>query len=344
MPKANSESDSLKVDFFPPDIRKDIEQVETTLKQITAEQPPLGDALHHILIQCKGKRLRPLVLVLAGRCQHSITPQVQWNEQNLITAAVSIELLHTATLIHDDVIDESTIRRGNPSINALWGDDFAILLADFSYAQSLKFALKAKNFEALSIFTQTAINIAKSEILTRTPFSLVEPVDFTYLTKNYYDIIDWRTAGLFAACCQIGALLAGGNKGQIHRLSTFGLSLGRSFQIIDDILDFVGNEKEIGKPIGSDLRNGVLTLPTILALKNVDSGSELWQMVGKSSLHSSQVLEGLKCVKEAGGIRLAYTEAQKWIDKAKQMLQGLPGSGYRTALETLADYTIQRLG
>ena len=331
------------IDFFPADIQQDIGKVVATLKTLTTEQPPLGEALHHVLIRSKGKLLRPSLLLLAGRFQCSMTPQSSWNERDLIDTAASVELLHTATLIHDDVIDGVKTRRGNPTINELYGDQFAILLADFSYAQSLKFALKTQQIESLTIFAQTAINIVKSEILSRVPISLTEPVDFKTLIAQYFEMIDWRTAGLFAACCHMGSLLAGGTESQIKRLSQFGLYLGRSFQIVDDILDFVGSEPQLGKPIGSDLRNGVLTLPMILALKHGRRKSRLWKILGKPTLDADAVREGIQDVKESGGVKLAYETAQKWKDKAKLALHGLPVNGYKNALESLAEYIVQRL-
>ena len=328
--------------IFSQTISQDLSRVEEELKRFASEPGILGETINHHIIKGKGKLLRPAIMLLVGRLQHSVSHASNWDTNSLITLAASIELFHSATLLLDDVIDNAKTRRGIPTVNSIWGNKIAILVADYCLAKTFNWVIETKMLKVTSIFSKIALEVSKSEILKEGSNSPCMNNDLEAIKKAYYSQIDSRTASLFSASCQIGSIIGGGSTQERGSFGKFGLYLGRSFQIVDDILDFVGEEEQLGKPIGNDLQNGRVTLPTILTLETLAGDNILWGIMQPKKLNPSLVKEGLQIVKSSGGIEKAYSEAQKWKEKAMSVLNILPDNEYREHLKGITEYSVQR--
>jgi len=244
---------SLSTIYEP--IQEDLARVEARLRAVgEVSSPWLAELLAHSL-ESGGKRLRPALVLLSGKFQN-------YNLSYLLPMAVAVEVLHTATLVHDDAIDNSPVRRGRPTINKLWGEDKAILLGDYLLAKTEELASDTQNLRVLRLFAQTLGAIASGELSQAfSAFSLEQT------RERYLERISAKTASLISLATESGAILSQAPERMVTALKEYGYNLGIAFQIVDDILDFVGDEAEMGKPTGSDLAQGTLTLPAMLLLE-----------------------------------------------------------------------------
>ncbi len=269
-----------------------------------------------------GKRLRPALVILASKFHRA-------DEEKLIGLAASVEMLHTATLVHDDMIDHSLFRRGTPTLNSRWKDEIAVLVGDYLFASAAKLAAETQNPHIISIFAQTLMRICTSEV--KEALRRWKPA-----REDYYQRISQKTACLFAAATETGSILSGALEEESQALRSYGHNLGMAFQIVDDILDFTGEERELGKPIGSDLRQGIITLPTIYFLEENPDG-------GKGNPVPEGELESLiESIKVSGAIGSSRAEAQGFTEKAKEALAPLPANRYRQMMLDLADLLLTR--
>ena len=309
-------------------IREELRQVEARMGEaLISDEEPLTAILRGVFIS-GGKRLRPALTILASKFRQSEASKVA-------ALAAAVEMLHTATLVHDDMIDNSLMRRGNPTLNAAWDDGVVVLVGDYLFARSAALAAETESPRIISLFAKTLMLICSSEL--REALSIAKPN-----RKDYYWRISKKTASLFAAATEGGALLSEAVEEEVQGLRSYGYNLGMAFQIVDDILDFTGDEAELGKPIGGDLRQGVITLPVLYFLEeNPDWGSV--EMILRGGEEREEHIHSLVTrIKGSGAIRSSQAEAQGFTEKAKEALSVLPVNEYRQVMLELADYLMVR--
>ena len=293
-------------------------------------QVPLLDKVMHYIVKRKGKQIRPILVFLSARI---------WGETTETTyrAATFVELLHTATLVHDDVVDEAEKRRGWLSINAIWKNKIAVLVGDYLLSKGLLLALDNKEYELLHIISYAVKSLSEGELLQ------IEKARKLDIEEDiYFDIIKKKTASLMASSCAAGAASVTKDEITIQRMRQFGETLGIAFQIKDDLFDY-GNGP-IGKPTGIDIKEKKMTLPLIHALSKADRTQkrDIILSIKKRSTKSKTVRDVIAFVKEKGGLEYAAEVMQDYRDQALDLLKGFPESEARVAMEQLVDYVIER--
>ncbi len=316
-------------DIFAP-IESDLQKVEMLLRDYArAEFGPLAEVIE-TTIGSGGKRVRPALVLLCGRF-HPV------REDHLYRLSVAVELLHVATLIHDDLLDRSAVRRGTPTISSRWNEKATVLAGDFMLAKAAKASAQVGDFEVMSIFADAVMVICEGEIR--------QDFDGRALSPNraeYYDHIHAKTASLFAACTESAAVLSKATEPERQALREYGHNLGMAFQIADDVLDFVGTEREVGKPVGSDLRQGIVTLPTIYFYEQ-DPRREALDSIFSHNGHSSEEFDRvIEWIRTSPAIQAAHAEARQFAERAQHALEVLPTTLHRTALWELANYVVER--
>ena len=317
-----------KVNFF--DIVQDqIPIVEGRMReQSNGHHPDLEMALNHLLAS-GGKRIRPTVTLLVGGM---FGAQIE----HLVTLAAAVELLHTATLVHDDVIDGSLLRRGSPTLNARWSPGATILAGDFIFARAAKLAAETESVEVMKLFAKTLSTIVNGEI-TQLFISkgLVN-------REDYYQRIYAKTASLFELCTVAPVFLSGGDENTISSMQTFGYEVGMAFQIVDDILDFTSQQNELGKPVASDLRQGLVTLPALHYLEMYPDDPDMKAVIENRIVSEESIMKVVGAIKESGAIRSALEEARRFSERGLESLRNLPDTEERQALEALAQFVVNR--
>ncbi len=313
-------------------VEDDLRAVETLLEEQSRSDVKLIAEIGRYVREGGGKRVRPALLLFASRlCGYR-------GERAILLAGV-VEFIHTATLLHDDIIDEATTRRGRLSVNSRWGNDITVLLGDFLYTKSMGMALSQDNLPILRLLSDVTLRMIEGELL-----EIERCGDLGVRPDDHLDIIRRKTAHLFAACTEIPAILGAVGSGPQEAMARFGMNLGICFQMIDDILDFVADEKRLGKPVVNDLREGRLTLPAIFALERGGGAArEQISMVvedrGFDRVAREQVV-GL--VSDSGALSAARDLAEHYADAARADLRDFPESPYRDALESLPDFILAR--
>lgn len=291
----------------------------------------LLDKITSYIVKRKGKQMRPLfVFLTAGASGDSIT-------EATYRGAALIELLHTATLVHDDVIDNSNYRRGFFSVNALWKNKIAVLVGDYLLGKGLLLSLDHGDYELLRIVSNAVKEMSEGELLQN---EKSKKLDIT--EEVYYDVIRQKTASLIQACCKVGASSAGASQEIVDKMSEFGLKVGMAFQIKDDLFDY--GSSEIGKPTGIDIQERKITLPLIYALRNATSSekSRILKLVKSSGKKTRNVKEVIEFVKNSEGIDYAIGVMQRYYDDALAILEDLPDSEFKKSLSSLVKFTIDR--
>lgn len=322
----------MVVSTFPFDelIRNELEQMEEVLRERMPDQHPvIGSALERLL-DGGGKRVRPtLVLLSAHLCGADM--------ERAVLAAAAVEMLHTATLIHDDLIDGARTRRGVGTLNAGWSPGATVLTGDFAFARAAYLASRTESQPVVRRFAETLMVICNGEVR-----QMFDGRSGAMLLQDYERRIYAKTASLIALATEIGALLAPGDERRVRALYHYGERLGLAFQVVDDVLDFVADEETLGKPVGSDLRQGLVTLPLILFREQQDAPAPLIQRVLAGDASDAGVREIVQRVVESGAVERALDVARAYVEQAKRNLDGFPSSPYRAAMLTLADFTVQR--
>lgn len=279
-----------------------------------------------------GKRLRPILLLMAGRLAGYQGPRA-------VRMGCVVELLHTATLIHDDVVDQAPLRRGRPSANARWGDDASVLVGDHLYSKSFALMVRDADPSVLETLARATVSMTEAEV-----FQLERKRSGTTTEADYLRIITQKTASFISACCRIGALLARVDGDRLDALTRYGLDVGIAFQISDDSLDFVADQARLGKAIGADLREGKRTLPLIATLDRAGPAEREWiQAVLKHHAPSpTEIDEIRRLVVKYEGIEYALDRAHAYAQAAKQDLAPFPDSEDRETLVLIADYVVDR--
>ncbi len=285
-----------------------------------------------------GKRLRPAAVLLSARAVQDLFP-----ERTVYASAASVELIHMASLIHDDVVDQTDQRRGKPTANSVFGNQISVLVGDYLLAKSIYLAAREANMDVIRIFSKVTVGLSEGEVLQITSQGDIETTEETYLK-----IISRKTAGFVAGCCEVGAVLSGAPPHVIEALSAFGMSLGIAFQIADDLLDFRGDPAKTGKPRGSDLTEGKMTLPLIEACRRLPASdgrrADLARWVGDPTLVQPEDVDIVcELIEENKGFEYAEALAKAYVRKAKDsLLESLSPSRYRDALFMLADHAANR--
>jgi octaprenyl-diphosphate synthase len=279
-----------------------------------------------------GKRLRPILLLMAGRLAGYHGPRA-------VRMGCVVELLHTATLIHDDVVDQAPLRRGRPSANARWGDDASILVGDHLYSKSFALMVADGDPEVLATLARATVSMTEAEVL-----QLECKREGSASETDYLRIITQKTASFISACCRIGALLAKASDEHVEALTQYGVHLGIAFQISDDSLDFVADQGRLGKAVGADLREGKRTLPLIAALERATPAERdrVQSVLKRHTAEPNEIEEIRLLVERYGGVEYALGRAQGYARKAKEALAAFPESPDKETLLLVADYVVER--
>jgi octaprenyl-diphosphate synthase len=290
----------------------------------------LVNQLGHYIINSGGKRLRPLLHVLVAK---ALGYGGKWH----INLATVIEFIHTATLLHDDVVDESELRRGNETANSLFGNAASVLVGDFLYSRSFQMMVEIQNLKVMAVLSETTNTIAAGEVM-----QLMNCNDPDTSIEDYLDVIHHKTATLFEAATRLGAIINDATPELEQAMADYGVHIGNAFQLVDDTLDYSADAEQLGKNIGDDLAEGKPTMPLILAMQ---LGSESQRQVIKNAIEKGgleQWDEIIQTIRETGALEKTMIQAEQEINKAKVALSLVPESPYKDALIALADFSIKR--
>jgi len=310
----------------------DLERVEAEIRHELDSPVPLIQEMGGYIAGAGGKRLRPMLLLLAARLAGYTGPRG-------IRLACVVEMLHTATLIHDDVVDQAPLRRGRPSANAQWGDDASVLVGDHLYSKSFAMLVRDNDRAVMETLARSTVSMTEAEV-----FQLQLKRSGVTTEADYLRIISQKTASFISACCRIGALLGGLPAGQVDALTQYGMDIGVAFQISDDSLDFVANQDRLGKAIGADLREGKRTLPLIAMLARVTpaEAERVKGLLKRQALGAEEVDEIRRYVVEHEGVEYAMAQAHEYARAAKAALTVFAPSEERETLALIADFVVDR--
>ena len=313
-------------------IKKELNETDKLIKnQINSDVNRIPKLSKHI-IDLGGKRLRPMLTI-------SCAKMLKIRNKNHIKLAAAVELLHTATLLHDDVVDESVYRRGEKTSHTLWDNKSSILVGDFLLGKAFQLMVETNSIECLNILSNAAAIIAEGEVL-----QLVETNNINIKETNYIKIIESKTAALFSSACEVGGVVSGANKSQKKKLFNFGKNLGTAFQLIDDALDYEGSSTKMGKNNGDDFYDGKVTLPVILAIKNADKKEkDFWKNTFNKKVRNKTDLKiAKKIIKDKDTINQTLILANKYGEKAKHIMKDFESNSIRNALIDLVDFSLIR--
>ena len=318
---------NISFDYIENELKKVEEQFE---KHLITETPLIHKVAEYV-ISSGGKRIRPILLIVASKL-------CGYDGNDHISLAAVIEFIHTATLLHDDVVDNAPLRRGKASANTIFGNEAAVLVGDYLFAKSFKVLSDINNIKVIKSYSDATTLMAEGEVK-----ELVKTADIKTGEKDYLDIIIKKTAVLFACASEVGAIIAGKEEKCAKKLYDYGLNIGIAFQLMDDALDYI-SDKEFGKFIGNDLKEGKLTLPLIHAIERAsqDEKEVITNIIYKKRLASKDLRTVLSLVKSYGSIDYTISKAKDAIKKAKKNLDIFPDSKYKNSLIDIADYIIDR--
>ena len=313
-------------------ILTEMEFFENKFKDSMATQVPLLNRITHYIVRRKGKQMRPMFVFLVAK----MVSNGSFSERTYRGASL-IELIHTGSLVHDDVVDDSNRRRGFFSINALWKNKIAVLVGDYLFSKSLLLSIDNNDFDLLKLISISLKEMTEGELLQ---IEKARRLDIT--EAIYFDIIRQKTATLIAACCGIGAASVGSDKEEVEKMRLFGELIGIAFQIKDDLFDYT--DAKIGKPTGIDIKEQKMTLPLIYTLNNCSKEERKWLInsVKNHNKNKKRVKEVIAFVKEKGGIDYTNLKMKEYHKKAVAILSSYPASVYKDSLLTMVNYVIER--
>ena len=312
-------------------LKDDLDKYNKTLTEILSSNVFLIDNITRYIIKHKGKGLRPFLVLLSAKLLS--TP----NDKTYLVATI-VELLHSATLIHDDVVDEAVVRRGFPSINAIWKNKISVLMGDYLLAKSLIGATKTGDIEIMSILADTAKRLSRGEL-----FQIEKSRKLDITEVEYFEMISDKTAALISACCELGAMTVSDSIEEREQLKKFGENLGIAFQIKDDLLDFQGNQIILGKPVGADLKEKKITLPLILSFKNSPENEKKFILkLIKKGVTQKDISQIYRFIQMYGGLQYARESAQSYAEKAKRILDPIQNECAKKNALNFVDYVINR--
>ena len=311
-------------------VQADLVKVEDTLRTVCrVDFPHLAELLDYSL-RSVGKKIRPILTLLAGRLY-------DYNLDTLLPMATAVEILHTATLAHDDAVDKSSVRRGRPTVNKLWGEEQAILLGDYLFAEAGALTASTGNIRTVRLFAETLKTISSGEIS-----QALNAFNLELTREEYFQRMAKKTASLFVLSTESGAVLSHAPEKSIQILNEYGYNLGMAFQVVDDILDFIGTEEEMGKPIGADLLQGTFTLPAMLLRQHYPEDNTVKKIFSNKD-RQENIKQVIEMVRNSPAIvEECYRVASGYCTKACRNLKQLPDKPARQSLFDLADYVVRR--
>jgi len=313
-------------------IKTDLNKIEKKIKGFTSSPNPLVKEVSNYLFRKPGKKIRPALLTLCSKL-------FKYTGDEHILMGTLVEMIHTASLIHDDIIDESDKRRGKDTVHTRWGPNITVLLGDYIYINTIGSSLNTANLEITKTLIQSSAQMIEGEL---NEYYLSGNLEIT--EEDYLDILNKKTASLFSACCQIGGRLAGAHEKFISMLGEFGINFGMSFQLIDDLLDYSGNPESLGKPVLSDLREGRITLPLIYTFNN--DGHENQKSITEHFYQKDFTKVTLKkiinIVESNGALEYTFQKAKEFSISARNILKHFPESAFRESLAQISDYILYR--
>jgi octaprenyl-diphosphate synthase len=314
-------------------ISAELEQVEAEFERQARSNVQVITYIGDYLRNSGGKRVRPALAILSNYAVGG-----NGSHYNSIRMATVMEFLHTATLVHDDIIDDADTRRNRPTINALYGNETAVLMGDWLYMSAFETSLAERSLPILDILTRVTRKMTEGELLQLTLLGQTEVSE-----EQYLDVLQRKTAHLFSACCEVGAILGAASEEQQEALGSYGLSLGTAFQLIDDLLDFTTTEDTLGKASGVDLVGGKVTLPLIYLIESDDAAREMLQVVMREGNYDAVPRSDLlRAVERIGGIEKARERAYQFAEAARDALDVLPESEYCESLRAIPTYVLER--
>ena len=304
------------------------EELQKNLQSDVGLIPEVGE---HLILS-GGKRLRPMLLLMAADLAG------YKGDKHILLAAV-VEFIHTATLLHDDVVDNAELRRGKSSANSLWGNEVSVLVGDFLYSKSFLMAVECESLKVLKVLSDATTEMAKGMV-----FELIKTHDIETSEDDYIQVIKDKTAVLISATCQVGGILGGLDEEKEYALRDYGMNMGIAFQLMDDSMDYVSNEKDFGKTIGIDLQEGKVTLPVIKALNECteEERLSLKGLLNSDLIDKSDFDLALKLINKYAGIEYTVSKAKAYVSRAKNSLDLFADSAIKDALLEMADYVIER--
>jgi len=323
--------EKVNIKQFSAPVKDELEKLEQLFEQTLHSNVPLVEKVVRYIAGLKGKRLRPLLVLLTAKMLGDV------NMQSL-KAGLIVELLHTATLVHDDVVDHSTLRRGEATVNSIWTNKISVLVGDYLFSRTLSAMVDLGDLNCLDILSQTAKRITQGELL-----QIERDGDFEMDESVYFQLVSDKTGSLFSASCQLGALSVDADAPAAQLMSQFGENLGIAFQIKDDLLDYAGSSPQLGKPTGSDIRENKITLPLIHALRQAKDNTRRHIIKTlQAGIVEDNVKEIVRFVDEHGGLEYAHQVASQYATKAGVSLDGYEPSLAKQSLEAIVNFTLMR--
>jgi len=329
----SSEKTELKASLTPlmDIVASDLKDTNQIILDRMHSDVELIPTLARHLIAAGGKRLRPVLTLGAAKL-------CGYKGDRAKKLAACVEFIHTATLLHDDVVDESDLRRGNETANAVWGNQASVLVGDFLFSRSFQLMVEDGSLEVLRILSNASAVIAEGEVL-----QLMNVGDINVTEESYYEVIASKTAALFAAACQVGGVVADRPKAEIDALEDFGMNLGIAFQLIDDALDYSAEQQALGKTIGDDFREGKVTMPVLLAFQQgSDEEKTFWTRAIEQEQTEADLPKALELIEKHQSIRGTFDAALKYGQLAKEALDIFADSTEKSALISAVDFAIER--
>ena len=311
-------------------MKNELDQMNKILVNRLDSNVDLINQMSHYIISSGGKRIRPLLLLLCARA-------TDYDGDYHYSMAVVIELIHTATLLHDDVVDQSTTRRGQETANELWGNAPSVLVGDFLYSRAFEIMVEPNSMEIMKILSKATNQISEGEVL-----QLLNIKNANVTQKEYYRVIERKTACLFKAACQIAGILSNSNQKVIEAMGKFGMHLGNAFQIIDDTLDYESDSNIIGKEVGDDLSEGKVTLPMIYALEKTTKSDKKILKDAIQNADASNINQVVEILMNVNAFQYSRDIANKESNMALESIDILPSSKYKTALKLLCKLSLER--
>ncbi len=320
----------MQIDTIRALVADDMQAVDQVIQQRLSSEVVLVNQLSHYIVNSGGKRLRPLLSLMASRAYG-------YEGQHHFTLAAIIEFIHTATLLHDDVVDESELRRGRETANALFGNAASVLVGDFLYSRAFEMMVDVGSMKVMQILAETTNVIAEGEVM-----QLMNCHDADTTEQRYLDVIHAKTAKLFEAATRLGAVLCDRPEVEETAMASYGMHLGTAFQLVDDVLDYSSSSEEMGKNVGDDLAEGKPTLPLIYAMRNgtAEQSAVVRKAIEEGGL--DYLDEVMEAIRQTGAIEYTEKTARQEAELAIQQLAHLPESDYKLALTNLARYSVDR--
>ncbi len=321
----------ISIEQIKKPILAEFDEFERKFVDAFSSNDALIQSVNNYILQKRGKQIRPILTLLAAKSVGKVN-------ENTMHCAVALEMLHTASLIHDDVVDESDERRGQPSVNSKWGNKISILVGDFLLSQSLAMTNKTRNPLILEKITSLGKQLSEGELL-----QITNVKNINLKEEKYIEVIKKKTATLFDTCTYVGALSAGATDAEAETMRHFGEIYGICFQLKDDIFDYIASEKEIGKPVGNDIKEGKITLPLLYALNaNLQEREEYLEIIRNKKFDKENVEKLIQFAINNGGIEYAENKIQEYKTKAEEILKDVKNKEIRDALEMTIQHTTER--